>query len=157
MKRRTVFVGIVCFAILLLCCYLQFGREMEVYNSTSFTVANYYEEHLNVVVNSLMVLDKRKVAEEIIEHCRKNDFRNIFFTYDVAYPNKLEVSVYLSEWNTRRGKAVFLFVYDTEQGEIGEYNFIENPEKFMLKMKSGVFNAGIGEQEYNAYKNLFLL
>ncbi|MDY4669709.1 MAG: hypothetical protein SO415_06915 [Oliverpabstia sp.] len=52
---------------------------------------------------------------------------------------------------------MFLFVYDTEQGEIGEYNFIENPEKFMLKMKSGVFNAGIGEQEYNAYKNLFLL
>lgn len=58
---------------------------------------------------------------------------------------------------TPGGKAVFLFVYDTEQGEIGEYNFIENPEKFMLKMKSGVFNAGIGEQEYNAYKNLFLL
>lgn len=59
--------------------------------------------------------------------------------------------------NGTPGKAVFLFVYDTEQGEIGEYNFIENPEKFMLKMKSGVFNAGIGEQEYNAYKNLFLL
>lgn len=51
----------------------------------------------------------------------------------------------------------FLFVYDTEQGEIGEYNFIDNPEKFMLKMKREVFNASKGEKEYNAYKNLFLL
>lgn len=157
MKRRTVFVRIVCIAILLLCCYLQFGREMEVYNSTSFTAANYCEEHLNVVVNRLIVLDKRKVAEEIIEHCRNNDFKNVIFSYDLTYPNKLEVNVYLSKKDARGGKGVFSFDYDTEQGQIGEYNFIENPEKFMLKMKSVVFNAGIGEQEYNTYKNLFLL
>lgn len=135
MKRRTVFVGIVCIAILLLCYYLQFEREMEVYNSTSFAAENYYEEHLNVVVNRLMVPDNRKVAEEIIEHCRNNDFKNVIFSYDMAYPNKLEVSVYLSKWNARRGKAVFSFVYETEQGELGEYNFIENPEKFGLEIK----------------------
>ena len=134
MKRRTVLVGIVCIAILLLCCYLQFGREMEVYNSTSFTAANYCEEHLNVVVNRLMVLDKRKVAEEIIEHCRNNDFKNVIFSYDMAYPNKLEVSVYLSEWNARKGKAVFSFAYETEQGKIGEYNFIKNPEKSVMEI-----------------------
>lgn len=135
MKKRTVLVGIVCIAILLLCCYLQFGREMEVYNSTSFAAENYYEEHLNVVVNRLMMLDKRKVAEEIIEHCRKNDFKNVIFSYDMAYPNKLEVSVYLSERNARKGKAVFSFVYEPEQGEVGEYNFIENPEKFRVEIK----------------------
>lgn len=108
---------------------------MEVYNSTSFTAADYCEEHLNVVVNRLIVLDKRKVAEEIIEHCWKNDFKNVIFSYDVAYPNSLEVSVYLSKWNARKGKEIFSFVYDTEQGEIGEYNFIENPEKFELEIK----------------------
>lgn len=108
---------------------------MEVYNSTSFTAENYCEEHLNVVVNRLIVPDKRKVAEEIIEHCRKNDFRNIFFSYDVVYPNKLKISVYLSKKDVRGGKEVFGFVYDTEQGEIGEYNFIENPEKFGVKIK----------------------
>lgn len=135
MKRRILSVGIVCIIISLLCCYLQFGREMEVYNSTSFTAENYCEEHLNVVVNRLIVPDKRKVAEEIIEHCRKNDFRNIFFSYDVVYPNKLKISVYLSKKDVRGGKEVFGFVYDTEQGEIGEYNFIENPEKFGVKIK----------------------
>lgn len=134
MKRRIVSVGIVCIAILLLCCYLQFGREKEVYNSTSFTAANYCEEHLNVVVNRLKVLDKRKVAEGIIEHCRNNDFKNVIFSYDMAYPNKLEVSVYLLKWNARKGKAVFSFVYETEQEAIGEYNFIENPEKFRVEM-----------------------
>lgn len=134
MKRRIISIRIVCI-IILLCCYLQFGRKMEVYNSTSFTAANYCEEHLNVVVNRLIVLDKRKVAEEIIDHCWKNDFKNVIFSYDVEYPNKLEVSVYLSKWNARKGKEVFSFVYDTEQGEIGEYNFIENPEKFGLEIK----------------------
>lgn len=108
---------------------------MEVYNSTSFTADNYCEEHLNVVINRLIVPDKQKVAEEIIEHCRKNDFKNILFSYDVAYPNKLEVSVYLSEWNARKGEVVFSFVYDIEQGEIREYNFIENPEKFRVEIK----------------------
>lgn len=87
------------------------------------------------MVNRLIVPDKRKVAEEIIKHCRKNDFKNVIFSYDVAYPNKLEVSVHLSEWNARKGKAVFSFVYDTEQGDIGEYNFIENPEKFRVEIK----------------------
>ena len=29
------------------------------------------------VVNRVIVQDKRKVAEEIIEHCWKNDFKNI--------------------------------------------------------------------------------
>lgn len=135
MKRRIVSIGIVCITILLLCYYLQFGREMEVYNSTSFTSGNYCEEHLNVVVNRLIVPDKRKVAEEIIEHCRKNDFKNIFFSYDVAYPNKLEVSVYLSKKDVRGGKEVFLFIYDTERGEVGEYNFIEDPEKFKVEIK----------------------
>lgn len=135
MKRRIVSVGIVCIAILLLCCYLQFGREKEVYNSTSFTVTNYCEEHLNIVVNRLIVLDKRKVAEEIIEHCQKNDFKNVIFSYDMAYPNKLEVSVYLSEKNVRKGEAVFAFVYETEQGERGEYNFIEDPERFRVEIR----------------------
>ena len=135
MKRRIVSIGIVCITILLLCCYLQFGREMEVYNSISFAAENYCEEHLNVVINRLIVWDKRKVAEEIIEHCQKNDFKNILFSYDVANTNKLEVSVYLSEENARKGKEIFLFVYDTEQGEIGEYNFIENPEKFRVEIK----------------------
>lgn len=135
MKRRIVSIGIVCITILLLCCYLQFGREMEVYNSISFAAENYCEEHLNVVINRLIVWDKRKVAEEIIEHCQKNDFKNILFSYDVANTNKLEVSVYLSEENARKGKEIFLFVYDTEQGEIGEYNFIENTEKFALDVR----------------------
>lgn len=135
MKRRIISIRIVCITILLLCVYLQFGKEMEVYNSTSFTEANYCEEHLNVVVNRLIVPDKQKVAEEIIEHCQKNDFKNVIFSYDVAYPNKLEVNVYLSKWNTRKGKEEFSFVYDTEQGELGEYNFIENPEKFRVEIK----------------------
>lgn len=135
MKRRIVSVGIVCITIILLCCYLQFGRKMEVYNCTSFIAENYCEEHLNVVVNRLIVPDERKVAEEIIEHCRKNDFNNVIFSYDVAYPNKMKVSVYLSKWNARNGKAVFSFVYDTERGEIEEYNFIENPEKFVVEIK----------------------
>ena len=135
MKRRVISVGIVCIIIILLCCYLQFEREMEVYNSTSFIAEDYCEEHLNVVVNRLIVPDKQKVAEEIIEYCRKNDFKNIIFSYDVIYPNKLEVGVYLSKWNARKGKEVFSFVHDAEQGEIGEYNFIENPEKFREKIK----------------------
>ena len=134
MKRRIVSIGIVCITILLLCCYLQFGREMEVYNSISFAAENYCEEHLNVVINRLIVWDKRKVAEEIIEHCQKNDFKNILFSYDVANTNKLEVSVYLSEENARKGKEIFLFVYDTAQGEIGEYNFIENTENDIVKI-----------------------
>lgn len=40
-------------------------------NSIFFTAENYFEEQLNVVVNRLIVMNKRKSAEEIIGHCRK--------------------------------------------------------------------------------------
>lgn len=107
---------------------------MEVYNSIPFAAENYYEEHLNVVINKLMVLDKRKVAEEIIEYCCKNDFKNVIFSYDMVCLNKLEVSVYLSQRDVRRGEEVFSFVYETERGKIGEYNFIKNPEKSVMEI-----------------------
>lgn len=121
----------------------------ELFHVTRQTVSNWENEKsypdlhtlvaisdlFEISLDTLLMLDKRKVAEEIIEHCRKNDFKNVIFSYDMAYPNKLEVSVYLSERNARKGKAVFSFVYEPEQGEVGEYNFIENPEKFRVEIK----------------------
>ncbi|MGN0630172.1 MAG: hypothetical protein ACI4JN_02480 [Ruminococcus sp.] len=113
--------------------YLQNERDMEIYNSHSMSFSNYQEEWITVVVNKLHIEDQQSCAEEIVEKCRMNNFKNIQFSYDLAIPNELRVSVYLSERDVKRHNEAFSFSY-TQDELNGEYNIVEHPEKFKLQI-----------------------
>ena len=114
--------------------YLQFGRDMDVYNSHAMTADNYHEERLMVVVNKLYVVDQKICAEEIVKRCRENSFKSVRFSYDQSVPNALYVTVYASKRQAEKGKQMFSFSYLPKDGD-GTYNIVNDSDKFMLKLK----------------------
>ena len=114
--------------------YLQFGRDMDVYNSHAMTADNYHEERLMVVVNKLYVVDQKICAEEIVKRCRENSFKSVRFSYDQSVPNALYVTVYASKRQAEKGKQMFSFSYLPKDGD-GTYNIVNDSDKFMLKLE----------------------
>ena len=76
-KIRKVFIILMILLIILL--YLQFGRDMDVYNSYVFSVGYYHEQQLKVVINKIWVNDNRKCANDILQRCKANSFKSIDF------------------------------------------------------------------------------
>ena len=136
MKKRCI-MGVVIGVVVIMgsCCgYLQYGRDMDVYSSFGTTSGNYYEECLNVVANKLYVPDQEACAERIVERCRKNNFKSVRFSYDLAIPNALYVKVYSSKRKAENGDPMFSFSYLS--GNSSEtYNIVNNPEEFMLEIE----------------------
>lgn len=115
--------------------YLQSGREIKVVSTMSSTSGNYYEENLTVLANKLVIMDKRKFAEELIEHCRKNDFREILFSNDVmGYPNKVTITVYPNEFSRNICKGSWKIIYAAEGNRDGRYNIKDHVKKFEMKI-----------------------
>ena len=74
-------IAIICVA------YLQYGRDMDIYNSSIFSVGTYNEAHIKVLTNTLYISDKKKCAEEILKKCKDNSFLSVDFCYDTYIPN----------------------------------------------------------------------
>ena len=135
MKKRW-FISLIIGIIITGGClgYLQFGRDMDVYNSHAMTADNYHEERLMVVVNKLYVVDQKICAEEIVKRCRENSFKSVRFSYDQSVPNALYVTVYSSKRQAEKGIQMFSFSYLPEDGD-GTYNIVNDSDKFMLKLE----------------------
>lgn len=114
--------------------YLRAGREMMVYNTHSIRAGNYHEEYIKVVVNQLSIPDQTQCAEEIVQKCRDNGFKNVMFSYDYSIPNELQVTVYLSEKDAGSGKEAFSFAYTQDTESQYQYNIVDHPEKFTVKI-----------------------
>lgn len=131
-KIRKVFIILMILLIILL--YLQFGRDMDVYNSYVFSVGDYHEQQLKVVINNIWVNDNRKCANDILQRCKANSFKSIDFCYDSYIPNELYVDVYLSDIYIKIGHPLFSFSYLPEDAK-SEYNFLDDSEKYVLKIQ----------------------
>lgn len=107
---------------------------MDVYNSYVFSVGNYNEQQLKVVINRLWVNDNSKCANDILQRCKANSFKSIDFCYDSYIPNELYVDVYLSDIYVKIGHPLFSFSYLPDDAQ-SEYNFLDDSEKYILKMQ----------------------
>ena len=130
--KRVALIFLIVF--LIIGFYLQYGRDMDVYNSYVFSVGSHNEQNLKIVANKLWIKDKRKYAEEILEKCKANSFKSIDFCYDSYIPNELYVDVYLSDIYIKIGHPLFSFSYLPEDAK-SEYNFLDDSEKYVLKIQ----------------------
>lgn len=128
MRKKIAAVAIVLAILSVYVCYLQFGREMDVVNSLSFSYANFLDEDIKVNLNKMLVTeDAEDIAEDIIRRVLGNDFHTIKFNFDRGYPNRLKVSVYRNEKGIGAGDMLFSFTYGqaADDGEIGDYNILQ--------------------------------
>lgn len=133
-KRRIIATGVMLGIAVFVLIYLQWGRDMDVLNTSSISASNFHEERISVTVNKLIVTDKKSCAEEIFKKCRENSFKSTMFSYDVAKPNALYVTVYLSEYSLKFGNPIFGFSCTQEDKINNSYNIVDNPEQFTLKL-----------------------
>lgn len=135
-KKKRIITMIVMLGLLVhFFIYLQWGRDMDVLNSSATDLYNFREEKISVVLNKLFVTDKEAFAKEIIKKCRENSFKSILFAHDLAKPDALYVTVYLSEDSMQSGRSIFEFSYILEDDRHGLYNIVDNPEHFTLKLQ----------------------
>lgn len=93
---------------------------------------NCCEEHITFTLNRLVVGDKERRADELIQAYRENGFRSVLFSHDLEKPNALYWTVYSSSVGMKYQEPVFTFRYIQKEGTLGAYNLIDNPEKFTL-------------------------
>ena len=134
LQKKILSISIL-FVIVAAVIYLQFGRPPEIINSSTSASSDYTEEHISVNLNMLFAGDFEHLTVEIIECCRENNFNNFLFSYDVNKPNALYGTVYLNQHSFDSGRDLYRFEY-TQADDNGNYNFIDNPEKFTLTIES---------------------
>ena len=132
-RKRTIIIVITILLLLAgILFYLQLGRQMDV--SSSSGSDNHYELRVSVILNTLVVTDQQKCAEQIFEKCRDNSFHSVRFSYDIQIPHALSVTVYKNQKGAESGNSAFSFSYRQENQIDGTYNIVDNPEKFTLEM-----------------------
>lgn len=108
---RNVCVKIICGVMVLVAIYLQFGRNPDVCSSYGMRTDNYYEENISVIANKLLIIDKEKCNEEIIQRCKNNTYHSIKFGFDRGMPDTWKVTVYTNRTALKLGHASFSFEF----------------------------------------------
>lgn len=109
-KIRKVFIILMILLIILL--YLQFGRDMDVYNSYVFSVGYYHEQQLKVVINKIWVNDNRKCANDILQRCKANSFKSIDFVMIAISPTSyMWMYIYRIYIYQNRTSSFFVFLF----------------------------------------------
>ena len=62
-----------------------------------------------------------------------NSFKNVRFSYDLGQPNELCIVVFVNNMRYRRGEPNFTILF--RQKENGQYNILDNPEKFIITIE----------------------
>lgn len=113
--------------------------EMDALSSHNTTSANWYELNISVIADKDTVLDKDSCSSEIIQHVLDNDFHSIRFSYDLSgYPNEVNVDVFTSEKDFKKGKVAYSFDYvtdfNTDNVDI-QNNIKDNPNEFEIQYR----------------------
>ncbi len=138
--RRMKQLGI---SILLSCIMLsgctKESIKIDALSSHNTTSANWYELSISVIADKGTVLDRDACSSEIMQHVLDNDFHSIRFSYDLSgYPNEVNVDVFTSEKDFKKGKVTYSFDYvtdfNTENVDI-QNNIKDNPDEFEIQYK----------------------
>lgn len=117
MKKRIIIIAVI-LCMITGFLYLQYGRDLKVISTMNTASGNCYDMDLTVVANRLFIIDQEKYAEELIDRCIANNFREVKFSYDLrGYPNRLRVKVYLNKMSDR----YFTISYEKKPGKNLDY------------------------------------
>lgn len=141
LKKKCIVVIIVAFICCSVGCLSHSEKtaqenctEMDALSTHSISFGDKTIQNISIVTNQ-PITDYVACAHEIIQHCIDNDFKTIRFSYDMhGYPVEVNAHVYESEKDFENGDYIFQMSY-TQDSSTLEYNIVDNPEHFTLKIK----------------------
>lgn len=148
MITRVRNITIILFVVLLvMLCYLQYGRKESVKASYSTTYSGKTSEYLSIVANKLYIRDKEAYGRYLIDKCVEDNVNGISFSYDMGYPVEINLEIYTNEFMRKQNKwcCAVRYTQDPEEGFI--YNVKDNPEKFIMTVRYPVREIQ-AEEEY---------
>ena len=126
-KNGIIVIGVIVLGVI----YLQWGRSVEVCNTQTSMSDDYCKENITFIANKVWIGIREKFGHDIIHKCIENSFDEVRFSYDLQQPNELAIQVYVNKIGYDIGEPDFV-VYFTNQKEDGQYNILDNPEKFKM-------------------------
>ena len=97
------------------------ANEITMCGNQSITFNNYYEEHIQLCLNSMEIENYEMCSKQILEHCILNDFKDIQFSYDVnGYPDKIVATIFLTQDDIKENNPIFQVTYSASNFETGE-------------------------------------
>lgn len=118
MKKGYVISGIL-IGIVALLIYLQYGREETIVNTRVRMSDDGYVQEISVIANKLFIGDKERYAEDVIDKVIRNQYRNVYFSYDIlGCPEEIKINVYDDKWDYRYNRKKVILLYP-EAGEKG--------------------------------------
>lgn len=111
MKRKILLI-ILCVLLVAGIFYLQISREPTVNNFITTSAAEGYQAALTITMNKIMILDREKTEQDLVNRILENNFANMQFSYDVmGYPKEFSVTVYANDVAKHIGRPAFEFEY----------------------------------------------
>lgn len=139
MKKRYVISGIL-IGIVALLIYLQYGREETIVNTRVSKSDDGYVQEISVIANKLFIGDKERYAEDVIDKVIRNQYRNVYFSYDIlGRPEEIKINFYLDKWDYRYNQKNFITVYSNENIEGMRWKNIWN-NKNLLRFITSVID-----------------
>ena len=99
------------------------------------TGTNQYTEETAIIANRLMIWDTEEFAEEMIQKCINNSFKDIRFSYDLSgYSTELRIHVYTNKLSWHNHVKSFEIIYAQDLTNHPPYNIKDNPKKFEMEI-----------------------
>ena len=131
MKRIVVLIGII---LILSACGMEKQSATQMLPDCVNSIESNGEYKLAIIANRNIIEDKEAFAKQLIEQVRTNDFKTIYFSYDLSgYPTSLDMMVYLNEDEWDKGNSVMEISLRQENWKDG-YNIVDDLEKFKLEI-----------------------
>lgn len=110
-----------------------YANEITMWANQSITFNNYYEEHIQIYLNSMEIENYEMCSKQILEHCILNDFKDFRFSYDInGYPDKIVATIFLTQDNIKENNPIFQVTYSASNLETGEES---PPPQYVTQIK----------------------
>lgn len=133
-KKRILFcIPIIIIFIFTLFFSSKYHSQIDVISSRIDSSNNAYWLDIDIIANQPYISDYEDFAYTVIQHCQKNDFHSVLFSYDInGYPTTLSGTVYLNKDAYFSAQPCFTFVYKSSNDL---YTILDSCSNFKLTLK----------------------
>ena len=111
MRKNLICILLLILILSLSGCSKVSTKEMDVFSSTIEKNASETTLTITVILNrQISSQEYEDYARSIIDHCIKNNFKSVKFSYDLSgYPSSLDATIYATENDIKKNNICYTF------------------------------------------------
>ena len=131
MRKNLICILLLILILSLSGCSKVSTKEMDVFSSTIEKNASETTLTITVILNrQISSQEYEDYARSIIDHCIKNNFKSVKFSYDLSgYPSSLDATIYATENDIKKNNICYTFRYHpADKNSSSKYTINDNSE-----------------------------